>query len=311
MDEEFSGLLVDDSSDLMKAKDLNMKHNQTFTRVDLVVTLLCTAFLVVTLGAVGNRGRRRAIRLVCASNLNLWYRAIKAQSNDNDGQLLETVSYSENDRYPCEAYFEADDPGWPHAGMFNTEAFTPYLAGFNPDGLTREDIMGLPPDSPQLQGLRMKGPWTCPANKSESIDFVISTILHQNYLRLQYSYYARVEKWPDNATDPQDLTADELSPGRIIMADQIYYYGPYGGICLYNHGLKGYSWDGGPDDYMQLCDEEGPPKITGINKLFGDGRVIWKDRSEFDIPNMHLNEAADRLANPHVIGHTVNVANFY
>ena len=87
------------------------------------------------------------------------------------------------------------------------------------------------------------------------------------------------------------------------------------GIVLYNHGLKGYSWDGGPDDYTQLCDEEGPPKISGIHKLFGDGHVVWKDRKEFDIENMHLNEAPDGVLrnnpNPYVIGDYPTVGNFY
>ena len=172
--------------------------------------------------------------------------------------------------------------------------------------------MQLPPDSPQLQGLQMKGPWRCPANKGENIDDTYARIINSGYMRMQYAYYAHVEKWPQNATHPDDITGSELDSRKVLMADVIYYWGPSLGICLYNHGLDGYSWDTGRlDDYVQFCDMEGPPKITGINKLFGDGRVIWKDRSEFDIENMHLNQATDPMANPHVIGHSVNVATFY
>lgn len=52
-----------------------MKLHNGFTRIDLTVTLLCAAFLVVTLGAVSNRGRKRAKQLVCASQLAKWQEA--------------------------------------------------------------------------------------------------------------------------------------------------------------------------------------------------------------------------------------------
>ena len=105
-----------------------MKSIAGLTKRDVMVVLGCVFFLMMSLGAVGSRGRRRAIRLVCASNLNLWYRAIKAQSNDNDGQLLETMGYglpgSINNRYPCEMYLDSSyDPD--NLEMVNAASFIP------------------------------------------------------------------------------------------------------------------------------------------------------------------------------------------
>lgn len=299
-----------------------MAKRKGFTLIELLVVIAIIALLLSILTPALNTVKERARRVVCKSNMHQWALGIFAYTAANDNKLLETVGYPDpptdppNNRYPCEVLFEQPQPEDGQDGMIYAMAFVPYMEGFNEGRLTINDVINLTgANAPGAQNLLIRGAWTCPANRGDNIDFVIGTIRDRNYLRLEYSYYARVEKWPVNATDPQDLTADELSGKRVIMADQIYYYGPYMGIVLYNHGLKGYSWDGGIDDYAQLCDVEGPPKISGIHKLFGDGHVVWKDRKEFDIENMHLNDAPDGVGknnpNPYVVGENYYVGNFY
>jgi len=295
-----------------------MAKRKGFTLIELLVVIAIIALLLSILTPALNVVKERARRVVCKSNMHQWALAIFAYVGANDNKLLETVEYEDviRNRYPCEILFEQPELGSYQDGMVYAMAFVPYMEGFNEGRINWDDVASLSgPDDSGAENLLIKGAWTCPANRGDNIEFVIGTILERNYLRLEYSYYAHVENWRDNATDPRDLTADELSPKRLIMADQIYYYGPYLGIVLYNHGLKGYSWDGGPDDYAQLCDEEGPPKISGIHRLFGDGHVVWKDRDEFDIENMHLNNAPDGIGknnpNPYVIGHGYNIGNFY
>ena len=65
-----------------------MKLHKGFARVDFVVTLLCAAFLIATMGAVSNRGREHAKQLVCASQLGKWGQAVIMHSADNDGRLM-------------------------------------------------------------------------------------------------------------------------------------------------------------------------------------------------------------------------------
>lgn len=294
-----------------------MANRKGFTLIELLVVIAIIALLLSILTPALTAVKERARRTICKSNLHQWALAVSAYSIANDNKLLETVGYPTPPedpvgRYPNEILFEQPEPADGQDGMVYAMAFVPYIEGFNEGRLTRDDVASLSgADDPRAENLLVKGAWTCPSNRGENIEFVIDTILDRNYLRLEYSYYAGVEKWPNYATHPRDLTADELSSKRMLMADQIYYYGPYAGICLYNHGISGYSWDGRPQDYTQLCDDEGPPKITGITKLFGDGHVVWKDRKEFDIENMHLKEATDRLTNPYVIGWDYSVGNFY
>ncbi|UCG57904.1 MAG: hypothetical protein JSU70_00070 [Phycisphaerales bacterium] len=55
------------------------------SKQDLVVALGCTGLLLVTLGAVGSGGRRRAKEAVCLSNLRQWGVMFEMFTNDNDG----------------------------------------------------------------------------------------------------------------------------------------------------------------------------------------------------------------------------------
>jgi len=296
-----------------------MAKRRGFTLIELLVVIAIIALLLSILTPALNTVKERARRVICQSNLHQWILAISAYSGANDNKLLETVGYGGeniNNRYPCEIYLEAgSDPFNPE--MLNAEALIPYMEGFNPARLTLEDVAdianGAGADDPRAENLLVKGAWTCPANRGENVEFVISSLgsTYGGWFRLEYSYYAHVERWTRQASHPRTVTAEDLSPRRVILADQIYYWGPGEGICLYNHGLKGYSWDGRITDYVQLCDIEGPPKITGVNRLFGDGHVVWKDRREFDIENMHLNEADYPENNTHVTGHGMNVGNFY
>lgn len=291
-----------------------MVRHKGFTLIELLVVIAIIALLLSILTPALNSVKERARRVIDQSNLHQWVLAVGAYTTANDNKLLETVGYnpaSTLNRYPNEIYFEQPEPGSSADGMVYAMAFVPYMEGFNSGRLTIEDISNLSGwDDPLAENLLIKGAWTCPANKGENIDDTYDRIMDRGYMRVQYAYYAHVENWARSASHPRDLTAADLSPKRLLMADQIFYWGYYDWPCLYNHGLKSYSWDGW-DEYMQLCQIEGPPKITGINKLFGDGHVVWKDRAEFDIENMDLNRATHPENNPRVRGHDSVVATFY
>ena len=293
-----------------------MNNRKAFTLIELLVVVAIIALLLAILTPALQTVKERARRTICKSNLHQWLLAISAYSGSNDNKLLSTVEYPGAGLYPGEILFEQPEPEGEQDGMAYAMAFVPYMEGFNAGRLSRDDVATLQgSNDPKAENLQIKGAWTCPSNRGENVDFVISTINDRNYLRLEYAYYARVEKWSRYATHPRDLTGEELHGRKLLMADQIYYWGLLEWPCLYNHGIRGYSWDGDISDYMQLCANEGPPNITGINRLYGDGHVVWKDRREFDIDNMVLNNdgvpRGENNPNPYVIGHEPTVATFY
>jgi prepilin-type processing-associated H-X9-DG protein len=65
-----------------------MKSKVSYTRKDLIVTLVCVVFLLASLGAIGKTGRRRAKELLCLSNLGRWGQVFLDYAADNDGYFM-------------------------------------------------------------------------------------------------------------------------------------------------------------------------------------------------------------------------------
>ncbi len=61
----------------------------TFTKKDLVVTLACLAFLLLTAAAVGPRGRRHTKQILCLSNLQKLGTCFQTFLKDNNGYFQE------------------------------------------------------------------------------------------------------------------------------------------------------------------------------------------------------------------------------
>jgi hypothetical protein len=62
-----------------------MKSKIASTKKDLVVILICIAFLIANIAAIGEGGRKRAKSTVCLSNLYKWGQIFQAYTADNDG----------------------------------------------------------------------------------------------------------------------------------------------------------------------------------------------------------------------------------
>jgi hypothetical protein len=63
---------------------------------DTVVLTLCAAFLISTLGAAGEAGRRRAKEMVCQSNLHQWYGIFQGYIDQNGGTFVAGPNLSPN-----------------------------------------------------------------------------------------------------------------------------------------------------------------------------------------------------------------------
>jgi prepilin-type processing-associated H-X9-DG protein len=62
-----------------------MKSKSAFTKIDLVVVLVCIVFLLANIAAISEGGRKRAQEAVCLSNLYKWGQIFQAYTADNDG----------------------------------------------------------------------------------------------------------------------------------------------------------------------------------------------------------------------------------
>jgi hypothetical protein len=262
-----------------------MRLCKAFTRVDLVVTLLCAAFLIMTMGAVGNRGRRRAQQIVCASQLGKWGQAIIMQSVDNDDMVMSIVRrwggvpmthYMAN----IEVYSGPDTED-AQEGEWNAYAITPYLPILDDQYIYNGIVT------------RFVG---CP---SANADFMqewnrLATWPNHDFIEIGYCYWGRADGLSAEyrSTNAQEvLTVGELSAERLLMSDILLMTGDGAEAGYrYNHGRKGWSWNGYMPG-MPHSDQSPNPQATGRGQLFGDGRVTFK--------KIALDENLPTLADPY------------
>lgn len=155
---------------------------------------------------------------------------------------------------------------WPTPGVsyFALRELAGYLPGTNPTSAGGADIGGV---------------WWCPSAPPPVQADVIATINAWGWFNSSYSYYGRVDRWtPGEATRPGDLTAQELASDRLLMSDILVHW-HVNGYWSYNHGKS----PGVNSDTGAL------PSFTGLNELYGDGRVVWKKYREFDVQNFVVN----------------------
>ena len=274
-----------------------MKLYKAFTRVDFVVTFLCAVLLVVTAGAVGNRGRERAKQLVCASQLGKWGQAIIMQSADNDDNLMFMIRRWDEGPFPhlMGQVKDYDDAyGGTAPGEWNLFEINPYIGAFS----ETYDPFGDPPNCGMTNLI------TCP---NASGEFMINWCMFNcweewDFTEPSYSYWViggmpdPVDTGnPDNSSDGeggdhiwQDLTLNTLSPNRLVMSDIMAIdYGGWESSYRYNHGRDGWSWF--PGDGGEVFTKYDPyPDATGRNQFFGDGAVKWRaipPQYEDNLPN--------------------------
>ncbi len=63
--------------------------SKCMSKRDLLVTVCCVVFLLVTMGSIGSGGKRRAKETVCRANLKRLGVFINMFANDNDGRTFE------------------------------------------------------------------------------------------------------------------------------------------------------------------------------------------------------------------------------
>lgn len=241
---------------------------RAFTLIELLVTIGIIAILASFLLPLISKVKVLAVNARCAGNLRNWGLAHLGWAQDHRGTLLSTARLNDMDPCPNVMFSIRKDP--PRDNCFNAADIVPYLPG------------GEQVDGASLGALvKMVGVWTCPANKAMEGggwgDGGWSGGGGGGSLHWAYGYFGRVSEWQDwrwagSTNRPQDLGDRRPEADRLIMSDAIYIW-------------EGYYW---PNAWW-INHSRAPwtlSAMTGVNQLYGDGRVQWKGREAFDLDAM-------------------------
>ena len=274
-----------------------MSKRKAFTLIELLVVIAIIALLLSILVPGLQQVKKRTQRVICASNLRQWGIAMAFYSAANKDRLMVSPGPYVPYRGSVVCYPTAEDAAnaadaiGAARNWFAADLIGEYMPGF------RNRTPGFTGQEAKLEKI-----WSCPSNTKDVTEMTNWMIIGTGYFHMQYSYYASGTNgnWDNSApiapsgtvgcTFPRELTGKELRSGKMLMCDSVYLW-ISDSTWQYNHGKNGPSahW---PD--WDLPMQFGEPEITGINKLYGDGSVNWKDRNEFDPADMLAGDRSQR-----------------
>lgn len=227
-----------------------------FTLIELLVVIAIIAILAALLLPTLAQAKEKGRRAKCMSNLRQFGISEALYADDNNRTVLETFEGGAY-RQPS-VVIMANPPGGDYLGW---DLLHPYVPGVDPTS----------------SSVTIGGVWWCPSCPQQDPATIASTLADWGFFGWSYSYYGRVDIWPaGQATQPQYLTQKELAPDRLLMSDALtHFHGD--GSWSYNHG----KYRGLNGDHNLV------PSFSGLNQLYGDGRVVWKSVSQYNMSNFN------------------------
>ena len=266
-----------------------MKKRSGFTLIELLVVIAIIALLLSILTPALNAVKERAKRILCSNRLRQYGIAIHAYNAANSDKMMKMVKRWQGVPFPCYVSTKKVYPTVIPSGSdldkaeWNAYKINPYLElidkNYEDTGIVSDLIT-----CPNCSGEFMQD-WVLDANWHMFGDDEQNDPDSEAFIEIAYCYWGGINQVPQDQRSlnaVRYLTLDLPSPKRLLMSEILWLTGSgCSGASSdmgyrYNHGKKGWSWNGYVIGAVGFSDVSPNPRATGRGQLFGDGRVSFK-----------------------------------